>query len=236
MADIFGVDIGIDLPNIGFTSGYWNGTVLVLLILGALGFLTWFFYNKNIYRYKIQYYENLGGGRFLEAGEDRARVIRLGIVDGELLFTKKKKLWLPADGLRMGLNKYYFAKNNDDGYWYNVYLGDLDAKAGILDIEPTDRDMKATAYAIRKNTEGRLAKKQDINKILTYAVPVIMLLILIIGGGYLISKVGDSANSVASTTNENLKISAGIQEAQERIVAKLDLILSESGIRPAGGG
>lgn len=235
MANVFGLETGIDLPSLGITSGYWTGTVIVGLILIALGFASWYFYNKSVYRYNLQYYENLGGNRFLEAGKDKARIIRLGIDGGELLWAKKKRTFLPADGLRMGLNKYYFAKNNEDGYWYNITLGDLDAKAGILDIEPTDRDMKATQYAIRKNTEGRLAKKNDLGKILQIVVPVVMLLILIIGGGYLINKVGDASSVVASQTSENIRIQGEIAQANKQVVTKLDQILSESGLRPSGG-
>lgn len=235
MAEILGLETGLQVPQLGLTSGYWTGTIIVLFILASLGVAAWYFYQKSIYRFNIQYYENLGGNRFLEAGKDKARLIRLGITDGELLYAKRKRLWLPADGLRMGLNKYYFAKNNEDGYWYNITLGDLDAKAGILDIEPTDRDMKATAYAIRKNTEGRLAKKNDISKLLQIAVPVIMLLILVIGGGYLINKVGDAADRVATNTNKNIEIQAQIAEANKQVVTKLDQILADSGIRQSSG-
>jgi hypothetical protein len=233
MAEVLGLETGFEVPALGFTSGYWTSTIVVFLILIILGVISFLLYNKTIYRIKVKYFENLSGNRFIESGTDTARVLRLGINNGEILYTKKKKLYLPADGQRMGLNTFYFAKNSRDGYWYNITLGDLDAKRGVLDVEPVDKNMKVVAYAIRKNTEGRLAKKGNLQTLLQIAVPILMLLILIVGGGYLINKTGEAAERVSTNTAENIKIQGQIAEANERVVAKLDLLLSESGLRPA---
>lgn len=227
-----GLDLKAVVSSVGLPLQY---VVYILLICVALGFITWLLYQKKVYFVTIQYYDNLGGKRYTEAGVDKARVVRLGLVDGEFLWAKRKKMYLPADGLKMGMNKYYFAKN-DDGYWYNIILGDLDAKNGILDIEPTDRDMKATAYAIRKNTENRHAKKSNVDKFLQYGIPVILLLILCIGGWFMLKKTGEWSGQVTATANENLKIQAQISDTNKLIVSKLDQIISTSGIKTAPGG
>lgn len=237
MASLFGLDLGVDVG--GFFSGfggYFGWIFWVFIILVILGLISWWIYNIRVYYIKIKYFENIGGNRFVEAGDDKARVVRLGLVNGELLWAKGKKHYLPADGLRMGTNLYYFAKNGNDGYWYNITLGDLDTKSGQLDIEPTDRDMKHTAYAIRKNTEFRFNKANPWDTFMKYGIPAILLLILIIGGGWLINKVGVMSSSVAATTNENMKLNAEIAETNKVIVTKIDQIMAESGIRQVPGG
>ena len=80
----------------------------------------------------------------------------------------------------MGPNIYWFAIGQD-GYWYNVVLGDLDAKMGMLDIEPVDRDMRYMHVAIRKNIQDRYKKIGFMEKYGTIVMNSIFLLIMLLG-------------------------------------------------------
>ena len=235
---MFGTEVsglsGNLISPIGFTLQW---IIYIIIICAILGGIAWFIYQKKVYFIQIQYYENLGGKRFIEAGRDRARVVRLGLVDGELLWCKGKKMYLPADGLKMGLNKYYFAKSGEDGYWYNITLADLDAKQGILDIEPTDRDMKATAYAIRKNTENRhKGKSSPIEKILLYGTIFLVVVATIVWSYYIHKQNLEFEDRSQAIDIKRLEIESKISEDNKLIIAKLEQIVSTSGIRTAPPG
>lgn len=235
---MFGTEVsglsGNLISPIGFTLQW---IIYIIIICAILGGIAWFIYQKKVYFIQIQYYENLGGKRFIEAGRDRARVVRLGLVDGELLWCKGKKIYLPADGLKMGLNKYYFAKSGEDGYWYNITLADLDAKQGILDIEPTDRDMKATAYAIRKNTENRhKGKSNPMEKILLYGTIFLVVVATIVWSYYIHKQNLEFEDRSQANDVKRLEIESKISEDNKLIISKLEQIVSTSGIRTAPPG
>jgi hypothetical protein len=128
----------------------------------------------------------------------------------------------------MGKNEYWFAKGQD-GYWYNVVLGDLDAKMGMLDIEPIDRDMRYMHVAIRKNIQDRYKREDKFSKYVPLAVSFIVLIVLFIGMWFLISKMWDLINQ----STRMIQASEPIASSLSNVASKLDQLCTGSGIKPA---
>ena len=121
----------------------------------------------------------------------------------------------------MGTNTYWFAVGQD-GYWYNCTLGDLDAKMGMLDIEPVDRDMRYMHVAIRKNIQDRYKKQNFMEKYGTIVMNGIFLIIMLVGLWLLISKMGKAADIM----NSGLVTTQGTMEAVKTALSHVDTICS----------
>lgn len=230
MASILGVDLGVDLPSFGTSGiGFWITLVaLLVLFIIIIGVLVWYFLQKKRFFIQIRDFENTGGRGYKLVKKNTARLVKVGDGGEELMMLKKGKAFRTAYGQKMGDNEYWFAKGQD-GYWYNIVLGDLDAKMGMLDIEPIDRDMRYMHVAIRKNIQDRYKKEDKLSKYAPVIISSIFLIIMIIATWLLISKVGDlihEANVVVSSSQP-------ISEALSNAVSKLDTICSASGIRPS---
>lgn len=214
MANILGLDIGsgLSLPSIN-TSGVastilWGSLILLGLIITAI--FIWLNFQKKIYNKKIVVFENLGGLGYQKTGEDTARLIKIGDGGEEILFLRKRKSYKTAYGKKMGANTYWFAVGQD-GYWYNCTLGDLDAKMGMLDIEPVDRDMRYMHVAIRKNIQDRYKKNSFMDKYGVMIMNSIFLLIILLGLWFIADKVASGIKELViglkntEASNELLK-------------------------------
>ena len=227
MATVLGEEIPIDLPSFG--GGGVNSTVLLLILLIFLiavggGIAIYFMRRLKIFNKKIVVFENISGKGYQPVYKDRARLVKLGDGGEELLYLRKKKLYRAAYGRKMGVNTYWFAIGQD-GYWYNCVLGDVDAKMGMLDIEPIDRDMRYMHVAIRKNIQDRYRKPNVFEKYGTYIMSGIFIIVMGVMMYFLISKIGDiNAGSQAS-----------ILAAEKVVKASESLVSSLSNICTGGG-
>jgi|TARA_Y100000296_G_scaffold45780_1_gene52467 hypothetical protein len=225
--------------NINVPTFFGTGDTLVftvfLVILSLImvgGGVFWMYWNWKVYNRKIVVFENISGQGFQRTLIDRARLVKVGEGGEEILYLRKKKTYRTAYGKKMGKNEYWFAVGQD-GYWYNCVLGDLDAKMGMLDIEPIDRDMRYMHVAIRKNIETRYRKKTA-EKVVAIAIGglILMSLILMIGGWYMFDKMAETANVI----NKGVELSQTTMETQREIVSSLDNVVSRSsGISDANG-
>jgi hypothetical protein len=213
MVDIFGANITI--PQFGIGSGKIIIALSILLIAIGIAIIIWLIYDRRVYNKKIIVFENISGQGYQPSLKDRARLIKLGDGGEEILYLKKKKVYRAAYGRKMGKNTYWFAVGQD-GYWYNSVLGDVDAKMGMLDIEPIDRDMRYMHVAIRKNIQDRYRKQSWMEK---YGV------IMIIGIWFLLDKIAE----IAGTTASNIETARALQEANQQILSGLDNIKGSSG-------
>lgn len=210
------------------------GTLLILIIAGlvfliAVGIVVFsiVMFRKN--KIRVIVFENLGGGGYRKAFEDRARVIKIGDSGEEVLFLRKKKVYRTAYGRKMSNNTYWFAIGQD-GYWYNITLGDLDAKKGMLDIEPIDRDMRYMHVAIRKNTEARYRKQKFMEKYGTIVINGIFLIIMVIGIIWALSKMGDVADKFIQA-GQYFKDALA---TNQQIYSQITKLCTQSGITPIG--
>jgi len=232
MAQIFGVEMGdVALPGQGMFAGVGANTlqaVIWLAVICGLGIVGWLFYVNSKYKYKIEIYENLGGTGYVKSGVDKARLLRLGDGGEMIIKLKKRKVIRSAYARKMGHNLIWFAVGQD-GYWYNVVLGDLDAKQGMLDIEPIDRDMRYMHVAIRKNIQDRYRKQNFMDKYGGWLIAGIFMIIMLLGVWFLISKMGDTADALALGQQTSIEL----MRAQKDILGQLSNLMSNSGVTPA---
>lgn len=193
MAEIAGLDLGVDVP--GFVSGSATGNIItIILTIVVLMFaliIGWYIWKQNkVFNKKIVDFENIAGQGYQPVFKDRARLVRVGDGGEEILYLKKKKQYRTAYGKKMGKNTYWFSKGQD-GYFYNTLLGDLDAKMGMLDIEPVDRDMRYMHVAIRKNIQERYRKIGFMEKYGTILINGIFLIIMGAMLWFMVDQIGE---------------------------------------------
>jgi len=220
----------------GFTSslaGLGTGMMWMFIVFLALcvgGVIFYFIWDWLSYKKKIVLFENLGGRQYVMSGTDRAKVIRVGDGGEEILKLKKRKCFRTAYGRKMAKNTYWFAVGQD-GYWYNIVLGDLDAKKGELDIEPIDRDMRYMHVAIRKNIQQRYHKEKFMDKYGVWLMSGIFLLIMIGGLWFLIDKMAEISSSNAGVLDATGKL---VSKSADLITAIERMQTGGSGLVPAG--
>lgn len=232
MGQIAGMETGLDLPNLAASSVgiYILIGLSIIVMLAITAGVIWWYFNKRLYKYTIVVFENISGQGWSISYKDKAKYLRLSKDGTEVLFLKKKKIPLTAYGVKMGTNQYWFAVGQDGG-WYNIKLGDLDAKMGTLDIEPVDRDIKYISVAMRKNAAENYGPKITwFDKYGSWAMGGITLIIIFAGSYFLIEQIGVSAKALAQASVEFAKT----VEPIERALAHVDSICSGgSGISAA---
>lgn len=228
--NLFGVDLGFSLPSFSTAGiGLWITIfAVVILVMIFVGIGIWIYIQKKTYNVQIRDFENISGQGYQLVARNTAKIIKIGDGGEELLLLKRGKSYRTAYGKKMGKNEYWFAKGQD-GYWYNVVLGDLDAKMGMLDIEPIDRDMRYMHVAIRKNIQDRYKKEDKLGKYGPIIISFIFVVIMIIATWLLISKVGDLMQVGVQVVQSAKPVADSLTNA----VSKLDSICSASGIRGA---
>lgn len=215
MTQILGLETGIDL-SVGGLSGFtvYLAWIFGFIILAGIGaWLIWWTNQKKIYNKTVVIFENLSGQGWQVTSKDKARHLRLSKDGTEVLYLKGKKIPLTAYGRKMGQNQYWFAIGQDGGY-YNFLLGDLDAKMGVLDIEPVDRDIKYVSVAMRRNAAEQYGPKPSfMDKWGSWVFSLVWLIVGIAGASYLITQMGDIANSLSSTTQALSNVAEPIKQA-----------------------
>ena len=243
MSDFFGFDLPI--PTIDIT-GFFSSTWLYIFIIAFFGFIfiaaLCIFIFFLTFKKKIVLFENISGQGYQPVFKSRARVVKLGIGGEEILKTLFGEYYVSAYGRKMGKNTYWYAKGQD-GYWYNIVLGDLDSKQAMLDIEPIDRDVRMFHVALDRLSHQTYGQKDTLTKIIMYGTVFMFLVVLILGMWFIVGKIGDATAPLAQT----VELSTKIQEANSQSIAKLDSLIramgyipekiqtSGSGLSPAGG-
>lgn len=241
-------DLGVGgyLPEIdltGFLSSSWIYVFIIcalgfILILGIVVFLFFITYNK-----KLELYENISGAGYQRVSRVRARTVKLGVGGGELLKTIKGT-FLTAYGKKIGRNLFAFAKG-PDGYYYNILFGDLDTKFGVLDVEPTDRDLRMFHVALDRLSQQTYGKQDKWEKFVFYGLMFAFLITLVLGMWFIVGKIGDAVEPLSQASDNALeiqKVNAEITGRLESIARALGHRVDEqtadvsSGIVSAGGG
>ncbi len=207
----------IDLT--GYLSSTWFYVLIIVLIGMVLIFAVAILLFFMTYKRRVVIFENVSGRGFQPIMKTRARIIKLGSGGEEILRTMFGGTYLTAYGQKMGKNTYWFAKAQD-GYLYNVLLGDLDTKMGMLDIEPVERDVRMFRVAIDRLSRQMHERKSFLEKYGTFAISTVLLIILLVGIWVIVGKIGEVTEPL-STRNE---IDLEIAEAQLTLTERLDSI------------
>lgn len=226
--------LGIEVGDVGLTSIVSNTWVWVLLvfvifviciisIVALLHFKTW---NK-----KVRFFENIGGRGYQQIGFKRARLIKVGSGGTEVLKPKGFTGYLSAYGQKMGKNEFWYAKGQD-GFWYNVVLGDLDGKMNMLDIEPIDRDVRMFHIAMDRITQTQFGEKKSFGeKYGGYVFLFGLMIIFFIGMYVIMGRIADISGSNQQLAETNVKTSELIVQALGKVN---NIQTTGSGTLPSG--
>ena len=225
-------ELGVEgtLPSINIT-GFLSNTWIYVIIVAIIGFIAIIAIGTILflktYNKRIILFENISGQGYQPVLKTRARIVKLGIGGEELLKTFAGGHYVSAYGRKMGKNIYWYAKGQD-GYWYNILLGDLDAKQAILDIEPIDRDVRMFHVAIDRLSHQTYNKESWIEKHSVHLLLFVFLVVLILGMWFIVGKIGDATLPLAQSADIALKI----QEANYEAIGKLDSLIRALGYIP----
>jgi len=207
----------IDLT--GILSSSWIYIFIIVMVgltliigVGLMLFLT-------TYKRKIVLFENIAGQGYQPVLKTRARIVKLGIGGEELLKTLAGGHYVSAYGRKMGKNVYWYAKGQD-GYWYNVILGDLDSKQAMLDIEPIDRDVRMFHVALDRLSNQTYNKTSFLEKHAVHMILFVFLVVLILGLWFIVGKIGEAVAPLSMAADSSVKI----QEANVKITGQLEAI------------
>ena len=226
-------DLGVSgsIPSINIT-GFFSSTWVYILIIVIVGIIligtvfTLLFFLT--YKKKIVIFENISGQGYQPILKTRARVLKLGVGGEEILKTLFGGIYISAYGRKMGKNTYWYAKGQD-GYLYNIVLGDLDAKQALLDIEPIDRDVRMFHVALDRLSHQTYGKSSFMEKYGIHIMLFIFLLTLILGMWFIVGKIGEAVAPLSQSAELSLKI----QESNSILISKLDSVVNNLG---RGGG
>jgi hypothetical protein len=228
-------DLGVadKIPSIsltGFFSSTWIyvaiAVVVGLILIGAVILILFL----KTFNKKVILFENISGQGYQPILKTRARTVKLGVGGEEILKTFGGK-FVSAYGRKMGRNTFWFAKGQD-GYWYNIVLGDLDSKRAMLDIEPIDRDVRMFHVALDRLSHQTYGKNSFLEKYGIHLLLFVFLIVLILGMWFIVGKIGDAIAPLSEAT----KNSAALQEANAEITSKLASIVEKLGITSTTGG
>jgi len=225
-------DLGVSgsIPKIdltGFLSSSWI-YILIIIVVGLLlivgvGLFVFF----TTFKKRIIVFENIAGQGYQPVFRSRARVVKLGVGGEEILKTLFGGYYVSAYGRKMGKNIYWYAKGQD-GYWYNIVLGDLDTKQAMLDIEPIDRDVRMFHVALDRLSHSTYGKQSFLEKYGVHMIMFLFLIVLIGGMWFIVGKIGDAVAPLAQSSETALKV----QEMNIKITNQLDSITRNMGYAP----
>jgi len=221
---------GGNLPGINISSFFSSNWfyVAIFVFFAVIVIITVaiiFFYMT--YKKKVIIFENISGQGYVPVLKTRARIVKLGIGGEELLKTFAGAIYLTAYGKKMGKNTYWFAKGQD-GYLYNIVLGDLDSKQAMLDIEPIDRDVRMFHVALDRLSHQTYGKQSFMEKYGVHMLLFVFLIVLLFGMWFIVGKIGEAVQPLAQSTELALKV----QEANDKTIAKLDSLIRALGQIP----
>ena len=225
--------VGGSIPSIditGFFSSTWIyiavivfvGVIIIASVLTLLFFIT--------YKKKIVIFENISGQGYQPVLKTRARVLKLGVGGEEILKTLIGGIFISAYGRKMGKNTYWYAKGQD-GYLYNIVLGDLDAKQAMLDVEPIDRDVRMFHVALDRLSHQTYGKTNFLEKYGIHIMLFIFLITLVLGMWFIVGKIGEAV----APLSQSAELSMQIQESNAILISKLESVVNNLG-RAGGSG
>ena len=220
--------VGDAVPKIeltGFFSNTWIWVLVVVLVgLILIGLVGWLVFMMTFNK-KVILFENITGQGYQPVLKTRARTIKLGVGGEELLKLLWRKTYVSAYGRKMGKNTYWYAKGQD-GYWYNIVIGDLDTKQAMLDIDPIDRDVRMFHVALDRLSHQTYGKQSFMEKYGIHMMLFLFLIVMILGLWFIVGKIGDAVAPLSAASDNALKV----QEANIRITNQLEQITRNMGI------
>lgn len=232
MAEVFGMDFSAPTIDIsGFLSSSWIYVFVVAIIGIILVTVISIMFFLMTYNKKIILFENISGVGYQPVLRTRARIVKLGSGGSEILRTLKGGYYVSAYGRKMGKNTYWYAKGQD-GYWYNILIGDLDTKLSMLDIEPIDRDVRMFHVGVSKLAQNDYGKHGFLEKYGIHIMLFAFLIVMLIGFWIIAGKINEGLVASSMAAQVNLET----VQAADAALSKVDVVNRGSGITPATEG
>ena len=239
MTEIFGSNIDVPSFGLGDLGGSFTGSLIwsaiafvFIIIFTIVGYIIW---DMRRYKWKIEVYENYGGGKNNWVRRyDRGRIVKMGTGGEQILYLKKAKEYKSAYGRKIDTKTIPFVIGQD-GYWYNFALGDFDSARELLDIEPIDRDMRMMHVAIRRNIIDRYRKQSGWEKYGGWVMLGLTMLLFLIGAWFLIKQTGNQLTLITTSNADTLKTTKTVMQGNKDVLVALENILNQqgSGLAPA---
>ena len=233
MVNIAGSEVPINLHINGFIANTWIW-ILIVAVIGTLLIVgTAILLYKKTYRRKIIVVDPTSGYNIVF--RTTARVIRLGPEKVELMKTFSGGHYLSAYAKKT-LGAYIYVIGSD-GYWYNVSLGDWDAKLGLIDIEPTDRDVRTQNKAVADLLRATYGDKHNLEKWLMVGSIFLMMIVFFIGMYITYGKMADATSNLGEsikTSGQTAQVNAEVSEKLTGLVERLGIVQTQgTGMTPA---
>lgn len=228
-------DLGsaIGLGNFSFGT---LGSVLIwgfviILVLGLLGWILFWYINKRSYTQNIWIFGKVGGVPMLKF-IDKGRMLAFGMAGDRLLNLKKMKKFLPPPRIQMGKDIYWFYER-EDGELINFSLEDLDERQKKAGAYYVDTDMRMQRLGIEKNLRERMERKGFFEKYGSTIAGAIFVIMVTVALVVLFSKLKDVAISMDGMAGSVNAMAQGIQKFYDARIGGLSPADVGTGLVPA---
>jgi len=215
-------DLGINVGGI-LTSVTWLILIAIISIVTAT--ITFIIVWNLKFNRKVVIFENLAGQGYVPVGKDRAMRVKIGEDGLEVLYLRKRKVYKSSQGKKIGKNTYWFAIGSD-GYWRNFTLADMDKTLESMDVQFTDKDMRAFHTGIRRGLKERYDKVSFWEK---YG-GLIAYVSLIAITGIMMWLLFDKYIEVSQAVSGAVESAGDVLEATKQILGAVDSVGSSGGL------
>lgn len=241
----FGVNIssgaiGGAVSKVGAGFNFFFMVVLVVLVLAVIGIPIYLhFYNKKKYYIKIPFYEeNSIGEPVLNAKlSDTASIFKIGTTGDTLIFFKNMKIFKFFPQYSSAKDTFPYCRLRD-GSIINFKLGNIDRSRREAGIKLTPLNLRAERASTQDLIKNHYNKTDFWGKYQSMILGIILIAIIVVGGWF-IAKKFDSASKNLVTVSENFKLVTESQTKNSALLsASLDILEKNGGIKsgivPAG--
>lgn len=211
--------------------------VVALVILIAI---VYYFYQKKKYNElfteRIVFFEDIRG-KAMPVGEDLAMFYTITGTNVQLLYCKKRNIYLPKGNRKMSKNEYWYCKHKGDEY-LNFDLGSINASVGSAGIDFNRESDKLIHANVNRLLEAKYKDKSakwwlEYKEVIGL---VVMILVLTICMFLIFGKVADLIGSVNAYEKERDAKHLEHQAKDLEILNLIQQIKTGTGVIKVGGG
>jgi len=196
------------LENLNFSKFYTGVGNLVLIIIiaalmgGIFFIVTWWAKNKNLYKEKIYFFEEVNG-ELIPTEDCMAAELIIPHTDIKIFYIKSKDLYMPRGTRKMGKSAYWYAiRNNREIVNFTIKNINKDLLEAGLDYDHTDMRyaFDNLKEIIKRNYKDKNIKWwQEYKELISI---VIFVFVFTLAFYFLITKMGGLVDDIGSIAEE----------------------------------
>jgi len=207
---------GIDLGSVGMGLLIF---VLVILVLGGIGFAIFMRQSRKQLKYTIPLYKMIGA-RPIKIATYKAKDFKVGFAGDVLWYIPKLKKYISMGTIQTAPSEYpHFVR--EDGEWINFGLGDIDAQMKLAKVKYVHSDMRSQRIAISNMLENRFKGKQSwwekygtmVTMVIFYLVVAVALVVIFYQWGNIVESTAGLIDKVEVLQNGKCPTSTGVVPA-----------------------